>query len=149
MCGVPGSGKSTWLKKNNFYNISRDKIRFELVKEGEEYFSKEKKVFKTFVKRIQESLDSDTTPDNIYCDATHITKASRDKLLNALDLTNVNNITVVVCYPSLKEALRRNHNRAGREYVPEYAIQQMQQKFERPEYDDNKIFDVIYVEVPE
>ena len=47
MCGGPGSGKSTWIKKNlptfKGYTkvVSRDEIRFSLVKEGEEYFSKE------------------------------------------------------------------------------------------------------------
>ena len=78
MCGVPGSGKSTWLKdKKDVLVISRDAIRFQLVKENEEYFSKEKQVFKTFIKTIQDALDSNTTPHAIYIDATHITKKSR------------------------------------------------------------------------
>ena len=36
MCGVPGSGKSTWIKNNKSETdlwISRDKIRFEKLKE--------------------------------------------------------------------------------------------------------------------
>mgnify|MGYP000302444771 CR=1 FL=1 len=150
MCGVAGSGKSSWIKNNvpNAYVISRDAVRFMLVKEDEEYFSKEKEVFNTFVRYIQESIDSDETPEDIYCDATHITKGSRDKLLNALDLTNVKNVTVIVVRPSLEETFKRNAKRNGREFVPKSVIRRMWYQFERPEEDEDRIFDTKYVEVP-
>lgn len=149
MCGVPGSGKSTWLKnQGEAYTISRDAVRFMMVKENEEYFSKEKEVFNTYVRYIQESIDSEDTPEDIYCDATHITKSSRNKLLDALDLTNVKNVTVIVVRPSLEETLKRNAKRDGREFVPKSVIRRMYYQFERPEYDENRIFDVKYVEVP-
>jgi len=150
MCGAPGSGKSHWLaQQGEIYIISRDEIRFMLVKEDEKYFSKEKEVFKTFVKYIQEAIDSDETPEDIYCDATHITKASRDKLLNALDLTNVKNVTVIVLRPALEDTLDRNENRRGtRSYVPRSVIRRMYYQFERPEEDEDRIFDTRYVEVP-
>jgi len=47
MCGCPGSGKTTWLKdhvKPGSAIISRDAIRFSLLKEGEDYFSHEEEV---------------------------------------------------------------------------------------------------------
>lgn len=153
MCGIAGAGKSTWLE-NNFiedrdYIISRDKIRFMLISDKDDYFSKEDEVFKTFVKYIQESLDNPETPENIYCDATHITEGSRDKLLDALDLTNVKNISCIVVRPSLKETLERNENRTGRAYVPRSVIRRMYAQFQRPEYDTKYPKDVKYVEVPE
>lgn len=150
MCGIPGSGKSTWVSKQpNAYVISRDAVRFSMVKEGEEYFSKENQVFKTFVRYIQESIDSDTTPVDIYCDATHITAKSRAKLINALNLNNVENVTVIVVRPSIEETIKRNNQRTGRERVPVSVVRRMWCQFERPEDDEDRIFDVKYVEVPE
>jgi predicted kinase len=149
MCGIAGSGKSTYLSKiKNAAVISRDEIRFSLIGDFDDYFAKEDKVFATFIQKIQEAIDNNEGPNEIYCDATHLTKKSRDKVLNALDLTNVENITVLVVRPSLSEALRRNALRSGRRYVPPYVIRRMWAQFERPEEDENRIFDVKYVEVP-
>ena len=149
MCGAAGSGKSTWLKENrpDAYVVSRDAVRYSLVKEDEDYFSKEKQVFKEFIRQIQEALDGDEFPEDIYCDATHITKASRDKLLHALNLNNVKSVTAIVVRPSLEETIRRNNLRTGRARVPESAVIRMWRQFQRPENDENRIFDTIYVEV--
>lgn len=45
MMGIPGSGKSTWCEENisNKDNyVSRDRVRFGLLKAGDSYFSKRK-----------------------------------------------------------------------------------------------------------
>ena len=147
MCGVPGSGKSTYANKQpDSIVISRDEIRFSLVSEDEEYFSKETKVFWEFIAQIQAALDTPGTPKNIYCDATHITEGSRNKLLDALDLSNVKNITCIVIHPSLDKTLERNEQRTGRTYVPRGVIRRMYYQFERPENDTKYPKNVIYVE---
>lgn len=147
--GCPGAGKSTWANKQpDSIVISRDEIRFKFVSENEKYFSKETKVFWEFVAQIQSALDTPGTPKNVIADATHITKRSRDKLLNALNLTNAEQVIVVVVMPSLREALRRNAKRKGRKRVPEKVVRNMYFQFERPEYDEPRIFDTLYMEVP-
>lgn len=149
MCGVAGAGKSTYLSKiKNATIISRDEIRFSIIGDFDDYFAKENEVFAIFIQKIQEAIDNSDGPTEIYCDATHLTKKSRNKVLNALDLTNVGNITVLVVRPSLAEALKRNAQRSGRKYVPNYVIRRMWSQFERPEEDEERIFDVKYVEVP-
>ena len=150
MSGAPGSGKSTWIHEHaeNPLIISRDEIRFSMISGNDEYFSKEKEVFNTFIHNIQEAIDSDITPEDIYVDATHINKAARDKVLNALDLSNVKNVTVIVVRPSLSETLKRNDERNGRCRVPKSIVRRMWFQFERPEEDNDRIYDVKYVEVP-
>ena len=63
MCGIPGSGKSFWIQNQISNNqtqccvISRDKIRFSLLKDGEDYFKRENAVFAQFVKEINNSIE--------------------------------------------------------------------------------------------
>ena len=113
MCGIPGVGKSTWLKNNkNFFTdidsidvISRDKIRFALLDEGEDYFSKEDDVWKNYVKEAKRSLKENYIT---ILDATHLSIASRKKILKALgDLSNID-VYAVVCVANLETALKRN-----------------------------------------
>ena len=90
MCGAPGSGKSYFAKNilandEHWFYISRDEIRFQILKNDEEYFSHETDVYDCFVKRIQ-SIICTIEQGNIIADATHLNKASRMKLLNRLDL---------------------------------------------------------------
>ena len=59
-CGVPGSGKSTFLNKTKGEEevvISRDEIRFSLLKEGEAYFAHEEEVFRIFCNTIAENIN--------------------------------------------------------------------------------------------
>ena len=57
--GAPGCGKSTYIQnhlKENEIVISRDKIRFSLLKDTDEYFSKEKEVYNEFIKQINAAI---------------------------------------------------------------------------------------------
>lgn len=63
MVGIPGSGKSTFAQNyikdaNNISTvwISRDEVRYSLISGTDEYFAKEKDVFKIFVKKINSAL---------------------------------------------------------------------------------------------
>lgn len=144
MVGVPGSGKSHFLANNNLIKpykiVSRDQIRFSLVKEGEEYFSKEKEVFNKFIKEIKDGLDNNF---NVYADATHLNEASRSKLLRALG-TSLKGVKVeaIVIRPSFDTVVKQNAQRSGREFVPLSAIRRMNEQFTMPSCEEgfNKIW---------
>lgn len=138
--GLPGSGKSTYLKnhcKENDVIVSRDAIRFSMVAEGEEYFSKEKEVFKEYCRQINENLAAGY---NVFADATHLNAASRRKVFDKVKGYDM--VGAIVMNTSLTEALRRNDNRTGREFVPHSVIRRMAAQFEFPDVTEN--FDVVY-----
>lgn len=149
MVGVPGAGKTRWLTENtnpiDDVVISRDKIRFAMLKDDDDYFARENEVFKEYIRSIQIALDSRHTPNNVYCDATHINESSRTKLLDNLNLSNVDRINCIVIRPSIKKALANNAKRDGRERVPEKVIHRMYVQFERPEYDKKYRMNVRYI----
>lgn len=137
MCGVSGSGKSTWIKNNKKENsiiISRDSIRFSLLTDNSSYFEKETLVFKIFINKINEAINSSI--ENIYVDATHLNEKSRNKLLDSILLQNVNIIPVNII-KDLDTCLKQNSNRTGIEYIPEHAIINMFNRF-TPASDNEK-----------
>ena len=81
MSGIPGSGKSYWAQHhidNRTKYISRDEIRFSMLTDEDEYFAKEKEVFKEFCRQIDKAFE---TYDTVIADATHLNFASRNKTL--------------------------------------------------------------------
>lgn len=140
MCGIPGSGKTYFCKnkiKGDHVYVSRDEIRFALLGEDDEYFSKEKEVWKHFVAKIEAGLAADK---DVYADATHLTPASRSKLLNCLaDIGEVNAIYFDLPIELIK---RQNAKRSGRAYVPEEQLKSMAKNYQRPEFKEG--FDHIW-----
>lgn len=135
LCGIPGCGKSTWAKKYvaehaNTVIISRDAVRFNMLKDGDDYFSNEKKVFKTYISEIERCWEEGLT---VIADATHLNHASRAKLINALDRDIVNNhlwLEFVNFSDDLEVAIMRNNEREGRAFVPISAIRRMYYQYE-------------------
>jgi predicted kinase len=147
MVGIPASGKSTFIATHdNFFNeqkavVSRDAVRFSMIKEEDEYFSREKEVFNEFIRQIKVSLEENF--DTIV-DATHINVGSRSKLLRALgdSLKNIE-INAIVIRTPLDIALVRNSKREGLSLVPESAIRDMYFHFTIPTIDEG--FDNIWI----
>ena len=135
-CGVPGSGKSTFLKKHigsDEFIISRDEIRFGLLKENEEYFSHENEVFDKFIDEIIYLIKQGK---NVYADATHLNARSRDKLIwsiNAREPELLSHIEAIFFDVPIDICLERNEYRKGtKAYVPRGVIRRMYSQLEIP-----------------
>lgn len=149
MCGPSGVGKTTWA--HNFMNenfdmryVSRDEVRYSMIKDDEEYFSHEKEVFKKFVAIITEALIDGF---DVIADATHLNEFSRRKLTQAIDMrfTDYEIIYVVVSL-GYDECAKRNASREGRARVPETALKNMYRDFRFPSRnEDERIIDIIEV----
>ena len=144
LCGIPGCGKSTWVKNRMAENISstdpkwayvsRDEVRFSMITEEDDYFSKEKQVFEEFVNRLCGNL-SDAWIQNVIADATHLNEISRDKLINAIRRKRPNlplHITMVYFDIPLEVCKFRNDKREGRAHVPDEVMNKMYTQLEFP-----------------
>lgn len=141
--GCPSSGKSTYIRENadtlfkNVKIVSRDEIRFSLLKDDEGYFANEDKVFNQFVKAVNEAIKEGK---DVIADATHITKKSRNKVLSKLDLSTVDEVVAFVFVTPLEECLATNEKRCGRAKVPREVIRRMYNQTEKIDLGYDKYF---------
>jgi len=164
LCGIPASGKSTWVAQHaNLVKmsdgtsidtwISRDTIRYNLLRakydnvsnlSSEQYFSEENNVYKRFIRRIQEAIWDETK--SVFVDATNVSIASRNKLYKAIfakpQIKSEDCYCTAVCFSiSLNEAIERDKNRVGFAHVGEQAIKRFEHQLELPEkYSTKELF---------
>ena len=128
MCGIPGSGKSTWAKhkveQTGGVWISRDAIRFSIIKDDEDYFSHEDEVLAKFFGDVQEQLNNPLVED-IVVDASHLSPKARQATLGRLNLTNAVEVNCVMFDVPVAVAIERNDQREGRAKVPHSVIRRM------------------------
>lgn len=149
MCGVPASGKSYFAEKHmdeekDVY-ISRDQVRFEMVPDTDEYFSREKEVYEEWTKRIVWALNAGF---NVWADATHLNKRSRAKTFHALTKKGIDfsiiDVTALVMNTPFPVCMERNSKRSGRYQVPESAMRNMVNSFHKPD-EEEKWINTIYI----
>lgn len=142
--GLPGIGKSTWLKahiKPKIEYVSRDDIRFSLLKLGENYFAHESEAFRIFTANIRKGL---LAGKDVFADATHINHFSRNKLTRNISPNLYDHIYVFYFKGDVQTSIFRNSKRWGtRRYVDENLIQKMSINFEEPTLAEG--FDKIFV----
>ncbi len=135
MMGIPGSGKSTWCEENisnkDSY-VSRDRVRFGLLKAGDNYFSKENEVYKEFINIIDKKL---MTYNEVYVDQTSLNSGARRKLIRSLQI-KPDEIHVIWLKTPLQKSLLQNAKRKGLERVPDHSIIQMYGRLERPTWSE-------------
>ncbi len=141
MIGAPGVGKSYYIEQHKNPGtlvISRDKIRFSMLGEKDEYFSKEKAVYNEFINQINMAIERGET---FYVDQTSLNRASRNKLFSRLKVKPTY-ITAIYLKSSLDKILKQNAQRTGRALVPEDAIINMFNSIEEPKLEEG--FDEIW-----
>lgn len=150
MVGVPGSGKDYQIMNHRFFVnlranvVSRDSIRFEMLKDGDDYFKNEKKVFNQFVREITAALEEGR---DVVANATHIDAISRSKLIKAIDARGVKDYEIVyfVVEAPYETVLKQNERRIGLKRVPENAITNMFNKYRTPEFQEDHRITEIFV----
>lgn len=133
MSGVPGSGKSTWARswaKPDDIIISRDAIRFAMLKEGDDYFSKENEVLRIFKQQINQAIQNSEV-ESVFIDATHLSSKSRVDMVRQLPAGDYELIAAAAIVP-LETCLERNAQRNGRALVPEDVIRSMNASYTYP-----------------
>lgn len=143
LVGLPGSGKSTWIKdgtteQSDFVVISTDNyIERKAVEEGSTY----SEVFSKYIRQATSSMidkmrDAVTKRKNIILDQTNLTVKSRRK-----KLANVPHIyfkeALVFCIPDdeLFERLEKRKIEEGK-HIPSHVIENMSSSFEMPTEDE-------------
>ena len=137
LCGPSGAGKSTWAKKfiedhfeDDIRYVSRDEIRFSMLKHGDSYFTKESEVFKHFVGILRQTL---VDGFDVVADATHLNHGSRAKLINGIGLDSSKYDIICVVFNTDEETcIARNKERNGLANVPESVIHDMCHNFHKP-----------------
>ena len=145
LSAIPGAGKSTWAKHykinhkdENVFIVSSDEIRKELtgVYANLEH---EKDVWEIYFKRLTILRDSNSDC-TIIADSTNIINEHRKILGN---LPGFDKKTLVVISKELPVILERNRQRDRAKYVPEAAIKEMWQQWEKVDEETAKLFDEV------
>ena len=146
MCGIPGSGKSTYAKKlielhPNWKYVSRDEVRYEHVTDQAHYYDHETEVYKEFCNRISMHL---INGDVVIADATHINAISRKHLLVNLSV-EPDQIYIVMMTTPFEICMERNAQRQGITRVPDSSMYRMKNRYQKPNPVSEKFDKLIYV----
>jgi predicted kinase len=140
MIGIPGCGKSTWIKENVFNSntviLSTDNI-IEKVAEARDLTYNE--VFEELISDATKMFFHDIS-DNVLCgvdiiiDRTNLSKKSRKKILDMIPDDYIKVAIVVTCSDEFILA-NRLQNRPGKN-IPNHVIENMKKSFEIPSEDE-------------
>lgn len=132
LCGLPGSGKSTWANQNKREStiiLSSDKIREELFG-AEEIQGNPKQVFNLLYKRAEEALEQEK---NVIIDSTNLSRANREKFIKRF-YPLADCLSIIIFLESAEECIERQKKRDRK--VPASVIRRMYQQMEMPTFDE-------------
>lgn len=153
MRGIPGSGKSTWIKEHDLeaYTLSPDNIRLlysapELGLDGIYHISSkcDKHVWNFLQERLEARMK---VGDTTVVDATHTTESYLKDYKKLCKEYNYRMIVVDFSSIDLDTIKERNDNREGYKRAPEEVIEKMYERIKKPlqgtyeiySYDDLKL----------
>ncbi|MBI4892404.1 MAG: AAA family ATPase [Acidobacteria bacterium] len=128
--GLPGSGKSTWLRGQGVEAISSDGVRA-LLSGDETNQSLNRLVFRTMRQMAKARMLAGA--EVTYIDSTALTKWERRCWVRFAELNDCE-VEVVFFEVDEEECLRRNAGRAR--VVPEDVLRRMAARMERPSVDE-------------
>lgn len=139
MVGISGSGKTTIAqemakKMPSVAYVSRDTIRFSMLKEGEDYFTHETVVYTQFINKIVDALLHN---QDVIADATHLNWNSRKKLIDNIK-SRIDfdfDIVPVVVKSKWATCRSRNEERKGRARVSVSVMKRQSYQLEDPATD--------------
>lgn len=161
MCGVPGSGKSTYVSviaetiesnSGKVYVLSSDSVREFFLKDvSDQRFNKE--VFSTIKYWLNSLLNRcaltpsglvdkvSNCPVSIFLDATFIKKAHRKSMI---DIVKKHNMDKALCctYFDIPLEVCKQRNTYRARSVPDYVITRMNKEFETPSLEEG--FELIH-----
>ncbi len=128
MCGVPGSGKDTYIRKNlaSLSQVSLDNVRKEL---DIDFRDNQGLVIQTAENACKVHLRK---KEDFVFNATNITRQLRKKWID-LFADYKAKIVIVFINSSLKQALAQNRQRTAEKLLKDNVIEQYFQKFELPD----------------
>ena len=131
MIGIPGSGKSTWIKENleeeEYHIVCPDLIRKELTGDITD-FSEDKKVWAIAKERVKEALEQG---QNVVLDATNVNKGYRLGFLKDLPPCHLKAKICEVDPETAKERISKDMaDEKDRSAVPDEIIERMYKEFE-------------------
>jgi len=136
MCGLPRSGKSTWIKENakNDVIVCPDRIRKLIF--GHQFHKDAEDFVWAYAKGMAKLLLEQGK--NVLIDATNLNYPTRDQWYRIANSYNAK-IRVVWIKTSLKECKERNEKSPKDERLPEKVLEGMTTIFQNPT-EDNTIF---------
>lgn len=137
LIGLPGSGKSTWIKDNTELTkghtvISSDNIIEDIAKSYGMTYDEAFPDVIAFASRVvnKQLIQAVKTGESIIIDRTNLSDNSRKKYLNMFKRTH-NMIAVVFEIPDEDEHNRRLNSREGKT-IPAHILQNMRDSFQEP-----------------